>query len=187
MRVRRVFAVAATVAMSASVLAPASADTVAFKDKRGDLKSGLDVHTVRVDNDGPQISITTKHRNLRKGPKAIGGGVSAFIDIAPRRKGPEFIIAGPVGFDGDYHISKVRRWKMVGKPLRCKSLKFRVNYKRDTVRFAVGRPCLDRAYDQKIGKIRAAVRVVQQRRPGGHNKVDWAPKRRTFYKAVQRN
>lgn len=186
MRVRSFFASAATVALTASVVAPASADTDTFKDKHGDLNGGYDIRSVRVDNDGRQISIRSKHRNLRHSAKH-GGSVGAYIDISPRRKGPEYIIAGGVGFNSDYNISKVRHWKMVGPRLRCGSLKFHINYKRDTVRMAASRRCLSRSYDQEIRRIRVAVLASQNRRHGNHPKVDWAPKRRHFLPWVHAN
>ncbi|UYM03801.1 hypothetical protein [Solicola gregarius] len=185
-RKRSALAVIAAIALAASVSAPAGADTGVFKDKKGDIKGGLDIHSVRVDNDGPRVGVRSTHRNLKYGPKVRGGSAAAFIDIAAKRKGPEFIIAGPVGSDGDYHISKVRRWKMVGDPLACKGLRFHVNYKRDVVTFSAPRRCLDRAYDHKVGKIRAAVRASQNR-AHGQPKNDWWPKRRHLSQAVAAN
>ena len=176
----------ASIALAASVAAPANADTVSFKDKAGDIKGGLDIHSVKVDNDGPRVGVKTTHRNLRYGPKAPGGSIAVYLDIAKKRKGPEFIIAGPVGSDGDYHISKMRKWKMVGAPLLCKGLRFRINYKRDIVRASAPRRCLDRAYDHKVGKIRAAVRASQSRKHG-QPKYDWWPKRRHLSRAVAAN
>lgn len=176
----------ASIALAASVAAPAGADTETFKDKKGDIKGGLDIHSVRVVNDGPRVTVRSTHRNLKYGPMVQGGSAAAYIDIAKGRKGPEFIIAGPVGSDGDYHISKVRRWKMVGDPLRCKGLRFRINYKRDAVRFSATRRCMDRAYDHKVGKVRVAVRASQNR-AHGQPKNDWWPKRRHLSKAVAAN
>ena len=176
----------ASIALAASVAAPANADTVTLKDKRGDIKGGLDIHSVRVDNDGPRVGVKTTHRNLKYGPKVRGGSIAVYIDIARKRRGPEFILGAPVGSDGDFHISKVRNWKMVGKPLRCKGLRFRANYKRDVVRFSATRRCLDRAYDKKIGKIRVAVRASQNR-AHGQPRDDWWPKRRHLSRAVAAN
>src|SRR5690606_24072250 len=108
-----------------------------------------------------------------------------YIDIAKRRKGPEFRFAGPVGFAGDYNLVLTRRnWKPAGKALRC-GLRFGVNYKRNDVRFAVKRRCMDRIYDQRIGKVRVAVRASQNR-AHGKPKHDWAPKRHKLYPAVRR-
>ncbi|MDN5851568.1 MAG: hypothetical protein L0K86_01760 [Actinomycetia bacterium] len=186
LRLRGVLVAIASIALAASVAAPANADSATFKDKRGDLRGGFDIQSVSVDNNGRRVSVKSTHRNIRKNMFRRSGSVSAYIDIAKRRKGPEFIIAGPVGFDGDYHISKVRRWKMVGKPLRCKSLRFRVNYKRDVVRMSASRRCLDRAYDHKIGRIRVAVRASQGR-PHGQPRTDWFPKRRHLSQWVRAN
>lgn len=185
LRVRSVVVAAATVAMTASVAAPAGADAAKFKDKHGDLEGGMDIHAARVDNNGRWISVTSTHRNLRSGPKAPNGSVSVYIDTVRRRKGPEFAMSGPVGFDGDFAIMRMRRWKQVGDPLGCR-LRFHVNEGRDRVRFAVPRRCLDRAYDHRVGRIRVSIRAWQDRRHG-QPRSDWAPKRRHFYRAVAAN
>jgi hypothetical protein len=184
-RTRRILIAVASVAVAASVAAPASAAEDTFTDKEGDLRGGFDIQSVRVVNTGKWIKIRTHHRNLRYGDMAPGGGVSVYIDTARRRNGPEFRFAGPVGFDGDYAILRTRRWEPVGGPLNC-NLRFGVNYKRDVVRFAVTRRCLDRIYDHRVGKIRVAVQAAQSRVGSGDPRIDWAPKRRTLYPAVPR-
>ncbi|MGH3359932.1 MAG: hypothetical protein ACRDO7_14115 [Nocardioidaceae bacterium] len=183
-RTRKLLAVVASVALAASVAAPADAASDTFKDKVGDIKGGFDIHSVHVKNDGAWVKVRTKHRNLKYGMDAPGGGVSVYIDTAKSRKGPEFRFGGPVGFDGDYSIVKVRRWKAVGGPLRC-GLRFGVNYKAEVVRFAVKRRCMDRVYDHRVGKVRVAVHAAQSR-AHGQPKVDWAPKRHRLYRAVAR-
>ncbi|HYJ68408.1 MAG TPA: hypothetical protein VEX15_12210 [Nocardioidaceae bacterium] len=177
---------AAVVASVASVASPASAEEQTFTDKKGDVRGGFDIQSVQVVNTGKWVKIRTHHRNLRYGEMAPGGGVSVYIDTVRRRNGPEFRFAGPVGFDGDYSLLRVRRWDTFGGPLNCNRLRFGVNYQRDVVRFAVPRRCLDRAYDHRVGKVRVAVKAAQSRSGGGHPRVDWAPKRRTLYSAVPR-
>lgn len=184
-RTRMVLVGVAAAALVASGAAPAGAAKATFKDKAGDIKGGFDIHSVHVKNNGPWVKVRTKHRNLRRGQHATTGGVSVYIDIAKGRKGPEFRFSGPVGFDGDFSIVKTRRnWKPVGGPLRC-GLRFGVNYKRDVVRFAVKRRCMDRVYDKRVGKVRVAVRASQNR-AHGQPKNDWAPKRHKLYPAVGR-
>lgn len=183
-RTRTVLVAVASVALAASVAAPADAARDTFKDKAGDIRGGFDIHSVHVKNNGAWVKVRTKHRNLRYGQHAPGGGVSVYIDIAKRRKGPEFRFSGPVGFDGDYSIVKVRHWKPVGRMLNC-GLRFGVNYQRDVIRFAVKRRCLDRVYDQRVGKVRVAV-AASQSRAHGKPRTDWAPKRHHLYPAVAR-
>ena len=176
---------AAAVAVSVVSAAPASAAERTFKDRAGDVRGGFDIESVRVANTGKWIKIRTHHHNLRYGDTAPGGGVSVFIDTAHRRHGPEFRFSGPVGFDGDYALVTVHRWKADDEALNCKGLRFGVNYKRDVVHFAVTRRCLDRAFDHRVGKIRVAVQAAQNT-ASGDPRIDWAPKRRTLYPAVAR-
>lgn len=185
-RTRRLLVAVASAVVAASVASPASAAERTFTDREGDIRGGFDIQSVRVVNTGPWIKIRSHHRNLRYGSTAPGGGVSVYIDTVRRRNGPEFRISGPVGFDGDYAIVRVRRWQTFGGPLRCGGLRFGVNYERDVVRFAVTRRCLDRAYDHRVGRIRVAVQAAQSRTGDGPSRVDWAPKRRTLYPAVPR-
>lgn len=183
-RTRKALVAAAAVAVTMSMASPAEAAKESFADKVGDTKGGFDIHSVHVKNNGAWVKVRTKHRNLRYGPQTQGGGVSVYLDIAKARKGPEFRVAGPVGFDGDYNIVKVRKWKPVGGTLGC-DLRFGVNYKRDVVRFAVKRRCMDRIYDHRVGKVRVAA-VASQSRAHGQPTNDWAPKRRQLYPAVAR-
>ena len=189
-RTRKAFiAVVASIGLAASVASPADAadatfKTATFRDKAGDLKGGFDIHAVHVKNNGAWVKVRTKHRNLKYGQQTPGGGVSVYLDIAKARKGPEFRFAGPVGFDGDYSIVKVRHWKSVGGPLAC-GLRFGVNYKTDVVRFAVKRRCMDRVYDHRVGNVRVAVQASRNR-IHGQPKTDWAPKRHRLYPAVPR-
>jgi hypothetical protein len=184
-RIRTLLVAVAAVGLLASAAATANAEDQSFRDRKDDVRGGFDIHSVRVDNTGKWIKIRTHHRNLRYGATAPGGGVSVYIDTVRRRNGPEFRFSGPVGFDGDYAIVRVRRWTAGDDALNCR-LRFGVNYKRDVVRFAVPRRCLDRAYDHRVGKIRVAVKAAQSRAGGGAPRVDWAPKRRTLYPAVPR-
>lgn len=184
-RIGRSLVAMAAAVVAASVISPASAAESTFSDQRGDVRRGFDIHSVRVVNTGKWIKIRTHHRYLEYGG-AQNGGVAVYIDTVRRRNGPEFWIAGPVGFDGDYNIARTRHWQPVGQPLDCRGLRFGVNYKRDVVRFAVTRRCLDRAYDHRVGKVRVAAKTAQNRAGGGAPRVDWAPKRRALYPAVAR-
>jgi len=178
-----VMVVASAALVATGTTAPAQADQHTFKDRRGDLRSGLDVRTVKVTNNGPWIKFRSRHRNLKYGPHVRGGVVAFFIDTIPRRKGPEFKLYTPVGFHSEYYLMKTRRWKTVppGMGLGCR-IKANINYRKDAVWFAVKRVCLANAYLRKVGRIRVSVRATQIRK--GPNRRDWAPKRRHFYPAV---
>jgi len=178
---RLLIALASAAALVGSLVPPAQAAERTFTDRHGEIRSGFDIHSVRVVNTGQWIKIRTHHRNIRYGMDVQGGGVSVYIDTVRRRRGPEFVISGPVGFDGDYNIVRTRNSRPFGQPLNCRGLRFGVNYKRDVVRFAVTRRCLDRAYDHRVGRIRVAAKAS----PSGA-RVDWAPKRRKLYAAVPR-
>jgi hypothetical protein len=184
-RSRRILIALAAAAVAASVASPASAAERTFEDQKGDVRGGFDIESVRVVNTGKWIKIRTHHRNLRYGGSQ-NGGVSVYIDTVRRRNGPEVRFSGPVGFDGDYSLSLVRRWRPVGDPVNCQRLRYGVNYQRDVVRFAVPRRCLDRAYDHRVGKIRVAVQTSQNRAHGPVPRYDWAPKRHRLYAAVPR-
>lgn len=172
-RIRTTLVAVAGAALAASMASPATADSAVIGDKAGDLKGGFDIRSVTVDNNGGWITASSKHRNLKYGPKAPGGGISLFIDTIPKRKGPEFRFGGPVGFDGDYALVKMRNWKAVGDPLNCQ-LRYGVNYKRDVVNYGVTRRCLDRAFDHRVGAIRVAIKAAQSTKHG-QPKVDWLP------------
>lgn len=175
----------ASVALAAGLASPASADVDRFHDKKNDAKGQVDIRGVRVDNTGRWIDIRTHHRNLTYGPHAPGLGASLYIDTIRKRRGPEFIIAGPVGSDGDYHLSKMFGWRKFGKSLRCK-VTFRVNYKRDVIRFATKRGCLAKAFRHPVGRIRVSSRIAQEKK-GSSNVVDWAPRRHRYFDWVKRS
>lgn len=187
-RIRKALVVVASVVAATAVAAPASAEHDAFKDKHGDLRGGNDIQSVQVKNNWKRIKIRSTHRNLKYGPHAPGGSVASYIDTIRKRKGPEFRLAGPVGFDGDYALVKMRGWrKVVDTPdtgLRCRT-SFKVNYKTDAVRMAVRPICLANAFDHTIGKIRVSVSAMQYRKGPG-NGHDWAPRRHRFGPAVRR-
>jgi hypothetical protein len=184
-RTRRILIALAAAVVAASVVSPASAAERTFTDREGDVAGGFDIHSVRVVNTGQWIKIRTHHRNLRYGGDTPGGGVSVYIDTVRRRNGPEVRFAGPVGFDGDYALLRVRRWQTTGGPLNC-NLRFGVNYRRDVVRFGVTRRCLDRVYDHRVGRIRVAVMTAQNRPSGPVPRIDWAPRRHKLYPKVPR-
>lgn len=177
----------ASIALAAGLASPASADIDRFHDKKNDVNRQIDVRGVRVDNTGRWIDIRTHHRNLTYGKPASNSSVVLYLDTNRKRRGPEFVMAGPVGFDGDYHLSKMKpRWGKVTKTLRCK-VTFRVNYKRDVVRFATKRGCLAHAYKRRVNRIRVSVAGWQARHHGKKEVTDWAPGRRQFFDWVKRS
>lgn len=176
----------ASVALAASVAAPASAAVTNFADAKGDVRGGFDIRAVRVDNTGKWITVKTHHRNLRQGPSVQDGSIALYIDTVRHRKGPEFRFVGPIGFDGDYNIVRVRHWRPVGDAVTFRGQRFHVNYQRDAVRFAVTRKLLDRVYDHRVGKIRVAVRTAQDKPHGDGVRIDWAPRQHRLYPAVSR-
>jgi hypothetical protein len=188
-RIRKLLVAAASVAVVASVAAPASAAEQTFTDDRG-FRGGFDIHSVRVVNTGDWVKIRTHHDNLRYGTTQ-NGGVSVYINTIRHMNGPEFRFSGPVGFDGGYSLLKVRDWKPISGVSRndcdADDYRFGVNYQRDVVSFAVTRGCLARAFDMPIRKLRVAVAASQNRAEGGMPRVDWAPKPRALYPAVPHN
>jgi len=174
----------AAVVVAASAAAPASAADRTFTDQKDDVKGGFDIHAVRVVHTGNWIKIRTHHRNLRYGT-AQSGGISVYINTVRNGGGPEFRFSGPIGFDGDYGIVRVRHWKPIGDPLSCQSQRYRVNYKRDVVAFAVTRGCLARAIDMPIRGLRVAAKTAQSQ-ANGAPRIDWAPKRHKLYPVVHR-
>lgn len=187
-RTRVALAAAASAALVVSVAPSADAAKGSFRDERGDLAGGHDIARVQVKNQKKQIKIRSVHRNLRYGQKPPSGSVAYYIDTIRKRKGPEFRIAGPVGFDGDYALVKMRGWKKVvtdGPGIPCR-LSFKVNYKRDAVRASVRTGCLGKAFGGRpVGKIRVSAEATQFRKRPGVGR-DWAPKRHRFYRPVRR-
>lgn len=186
---RAVFATVAATALAFSAAAPADAARDTFTDRAGDLKGGMDIRSVQVKNNQKLIRIRSTHRNLKYGPHSPHVSVAFFIDTIRDRKGPEFRLAGPIGFDGDYALVKMRGWKRViddtrGPGLPCR-VSFTANYRTEAVRMSVRPVCLANAFDHAVGKVRVSVQATQARKgPGsGH---DWAPRRHRFYPAVTR-
>lgn len=164
---------------------PAAADQRNFKDPANDIRSGFDLRKVRVTNSGRWIRIRTLHRNLRRGPE---GGVVIYLDTqyGPRRhpihdRGPDFAFGGGVGGPAGYEVAKIQGWRGRSFPLSCRSLRAHINYRRDTVRFAVRRGCLARAWDVPVRDVRVSVVTGVN-----HGRNDWGPRRHRYYRWVRR-
>ncbi|MGE5719238.1 MAG: hypothetical protein ACM3XQ_05130, partial [Nocardioidaceae bacterium] len=110
---RRIAAAAVVSAVSTTVLAgAASAETRVFKDERGDIAHGADIHRVRVVND-KQVRVNVVHRDLRRSYKS-GSSITVFIDTDRQRKGPEFVFLGGTFEGSDYELLKAKGWKRAG-------------------------------------------------------------------------
>jgi hypothetical protein len=185
--VRRSLVAGASAALVVSALAgPAAADTAVFRDARGDLDHGADIHRVRVAHDA-QVRIRVVHKDLVPSYKS-GSSIAVFLDTDRHRKGPEFVLLGGTFRGADYALLPARGWKRASDqqvPLRGGSYDMRLDYAQDT---AVIR--IDRVVLRNPGAVRVEVKTGGELVPAGAEPsttaVDWLGKPRHFTPWVAR-
>lgn len=195
MRVRAIglFAVSGVLAAGLLVASPAEAKTKSFPDHRGDVHHAADVHRVKVTyKKKGGVHVRIKVRNAEK----RGLGFRMFFNLG-RGRGPEFQVIGPIGrVDTDWRTLVTKsNWQARQLDLLCWS-KVRTNVRRDTLHVRIARSCLrnpdqfnlrtGRVIHRKAKPAPKAVRVAVQTSQAGRGAKDWAPKRKTFYRAVPR-
>lgn len=168
--------VTALVAGSLGVAAPAQADTVGFRDARGDMGHPADIHVVRVVNE-KMVRVKIRHQNLTpRGNKSA----SVFVDTDAGEPGPEFVFAAGIFAGTDYQLVRMRGWKRVGDPLAC-AIDLGLDYRRDVSQFKMHRRCLGHPT-----KVRVAVKVTGETAGQDTFTADWLHGRREFTRSVAR-
>lgn len=153
--------------MLISTATPVSADTAVVRDRGGDVRHGMDIRWVRVEN-GPSLVITVQHRAIRERDGAWAG---IYIDVAARGRGPEYYLAGGAGTDYQYFL--MDGWRISNRIYGCR-YRQSFNYRLDRSRFVVSRACLNGANFQ-AGRVRVAAIAGTKK-----GRRDWAPAYRGF-------
>lgn len=133
--------------------------------------------------------------NVRDAGK--GGSVQVYVDTRRKKRGPEFILSGPIARGGyDWRVTRVRRWRLQEKyDLLCPS-SLGSSMRKDVVTASFAAGCLrnpdwfnimsgdevDRRRTKAPAKVRASVRTMAA--PG--SPWDWAPMRRKLFRPVGR-
>ncbi|MGH3363552.1 MAG: hypothetical protein ACRDOW_02395 [Nocardioidaceae bacterium] len=184
---RRIAAAAVVSAVSTTVLAgAASAETRVFKDERGDMAHGADIHRVRVVND-KQVRVNVVHRDLRRSYKS-GSSITVFIDTDRQRKGPEFVFLGGTFEGSDYALLKAKGWKRSGDqqvPLHGGSYIMKVDYAEDVARIRFDRAVLGNPKAVRVEVKTGGEHVPQGEEPATTEK-DWLGQPRDFTRWVKR-
>lgn len=182
---RRVAAAAAVSALSIpaslGVAGTATADAAAFRDARGDMSQGADIHKVRVVNE-KRVRVKVTHRDLVRSFRS-GSSIAVYIDTDPKRSGPEYVLQGATFEGGDYALLKADGFQAAGNrqaPLHGGSYLMRLDFDRDVARIAIDRVVLGNP-----GKVRVAVKTGAEMLPKGSRtpgptEVDWLTAPETF-------
>jgi hypothetical protein len=156
---RRFATVALASAIASTMLAgTATAEIDTFKDARGDLDHGADLHRVRVVNE-KDVRVRVVHDDLRRSWRS-GSSLALFLDTDRTRKGPEFVFLGGTFEGSDYALLPAKGWKRAGDrqvPLHGGSYEMKLDYAKDTaiIRF-------DREVLGKPGAVRVEVKTAGQ-------------------------
>lgn len=184
---RRIAAAAVVSAVGTTVLAgAASAETRVFKDERGDIAHGADIHRVRVVND-EQVRVNVVHRDLRRSYKS-GSSITVFIDTDRQRKGPEFVFLGGTFEGSDYELLKAKGWKRAGDqpaPLHGGSYIMKLDYAEDVARIRIDRVVLGNPKAVRVEVKTGGENVPQGEEPATTEK-DWLGQPRDFTRWVKR-
>jgi hypothetical protein len=185
--IRRLAAAALVSALGSTMLAgAAAAETVVFKDAKGDLDHGADIRRVRVVND-EQVRVKVVHDDLVRSYES-GSSIAVFLDTDRKRRGPEYVFLGGTFEGADYALLPAKGWKRAGDrqvPLHGGSYIMRLNYDKDTalIRF-------DREVLGNPRAVRVEVKTGGELAPEGDqpatNGVDWLGEAKDFTPWVKR-
>ena len=160
------------VAMALSMTAgPASAARQSFSDRAHDAQRGVDIRGVTVVNNDSVLVRTRFDRLQRRGST----GLTVYFDTQRRNRGPEYAATGGLFRGTDWQALRVDGWRDRSPQLllRC-DIDLRVRYGiGGTATYELARGCLRRPDDIRVSA-----------RSSGPGRDDWAPRSRTFYRAV---
>lgn len=159
--------------------APAVADTAGFRDARGDMRHGADLHRVKVVNE-KNVRVVMTHENLVRSYRS-NAGFTVYLDTDRSERGPEFAFVGGLFEGSDYALVKTDGWKLrdTAVPLTS-SYELNLDYADDVARLRMSRASLDRP-----GDVRVAVRTGGEQRDGDIVR-DWLGERRELTDWVAR-
>ncbi len=168
--VRIIGFVAALVAATGLMTAPASAAVRTFDDPPG-RPGAIDIRAVRVDNSTTRthrVVVTVPMRSIR-----FGDGMTVHVDTRPRDAGPEYRIDGLA--NSEYAFRRTGSWSARGRVVPCDDARFRLAAGERRARVVFPRSCLDGP-----GRVRIAVHAYRDGRS------DWARAARHWLGFVRR-
>ncbi len=167
-------AVAGTLALGGT----AFAQSASFRDARGDIRHGADIHGVKVTNED-SVRVKVKHANLVRSYRS-GSSLSVFLDTDRSESGPEYMLVGGTFSGTDYALVKADGWQ-VGRRVNAPDCAYRMDldYEADTATVTVERDCIG-----KPGAVRVAVRTTGT--VGDDIVRDWLDGRRNFTSWIPR-
>ncbi|GAA5136799.1 hypothetical protein GCM10023339_76180 [Alloalcanivorax gelatiniphagus] len=136
-----------------------------YEDVRGEARTDMDLHSVRLTSTGRWLTVRTKHLDVRPAPRA-GGSIAIFIDVDRAHKGPEYAFVGGTSRGTDYALVHTDGWDLADR-IHEAELDMDVDYDRDTVRVRMARASMG---DPQL--VRIAVRS-EGPRPNGKPATDW--------------
>jgi hypothetical protein len=172
-------AVSAVALGSIAVTGAAGAETAGFKDARGDIAHGADLHNVRVVNEAA-VRVKVRHDDLVRSFES-GSGIKVFIDTKRGQAGPEYIFLGGTFEGSDYALVKADGWKPASRraePLACGYI-MKLNYADDIANIRIDHECIG-----DPDEVRVAVRTGGETDSGFVH--DWLGDRRELTAWVAR-
>jgi hypothetical protein len=170
--------VTALTALALGVPTPSYADSIGATDP-SDVKHGVDLRAVHVQNTDTFVRVTLSHDNLRRDP-ASGAGGAVYLDTDPDDRGPELVFVGGYFAGTDYQLLETEgfgpdRWGDVVDGY----WKLRLDFDKDRTVMRMSRGSVG------ADDVRVAVKVAGQRQDGT-TVVDWLGKARSFTEWVER-
>ena len=176
--------IAGTAAIAAAALTlsipatPAHAQSIGTKDP-SDVRHGVDLRLVQVENTDTFVRVTLTHTNLRRDPRSGSGG-AVYLDTDPDDAGPELVFVGGYFQGTDYQLLETEgfapdQW---GQPV-AGFWQMRLNYRTEKTVMRMSRKAVG------ADNLRVAVKVAGQR-ADGTSVVDWLRKPRSYTPWVQR-
>lgn len=166
---------AAVVAIAGSAVAA----TGTFRDPRGDVRHGVDIHSASLVNE-KNVRVVLKLADLVPSYKS-GASVEVYVDTDPTDAGPEFAFLGGMFEGTDYALVRTEGWNVPDSPRVVRGFhSMALDYDADVARFRMSRAALDHP-----GKVRIAVRTSGEQNDGDvvH---DWLQGRRVPTSWVER-
>lgn len=169
-RTRAALAATATFAVVVTTMAPAYAEKTVVHDGADATASLTDIRTVRVNHADHRLRVQVKFPDLRRNGDA---SLSVYVDTDPDRKGPEFALGTPLFSGSDYQLMRMRNWKRVGSPVKCR-YDVDLDWAGDVLVFKARRGCF-----KKPDQLRVGMKMVDLA-DASHPVKDWMIGRRKF-------
>ncbi|KAA1428763.1 hypothetical protein [Nocardioides antri] len=141
------------------------ADTAEFKDVRGEARTGMDIHDVRLAHTDRALIVKTAHDDVRPTLRS-GGSIAVFVDVDPHRRGPEYAFVAGTTRGSDFGLVETDGWRL-GDAVRHADTSLSIDYENERVRVRIARSSIG-----DPDEVRLAV-VAQGTRRNGELESDW--------------